>query len=60
MGWSLLPWCAHASGVIPFLFRLPCVLGIIFGFVVIALFILAVVVLAIFNSAVHGASAPPL
>jgi hypothetical protein len=78
--------CACA-GIIPFLFGLPCVLGIIFGFVarsqirnargaqegngmalagiivgfgVIALFILAVVLIAAFDSATHTSSAPVL
>jgi hypothetical protein len=78
--------CACA-GIIPFLFGLPCVLGIIFGFVarsqiknargtqggdrmalariivdfsVIALFILAVVLIAAFDSAAHRSSAPVL
>ena len=76
--------CACA-GIIPFLFGLPCALGIIFGFVargqiknargaqegaglalagiivgfsVIALFILAVVLVALFDSAIHQTSAP--
>jgi hypothetical protein len=76
--------CACA-GIIPFLFGLPCLLGIIFGFVarsqiknargaqgggglalagiivgfsVITLFILAVVAIAAFDSTTHGASVP--